>query len=160
MIEVRADDPTSADVQALLRAHLDHSSTNTPPEHAHALDIDGLLDPAVTFFSARERGRLCGIGALRELDEHTGELKSMHTVADRRRSGIGRLMLEHLLGECRRRGYQRALLETGTMEAYAAAKAMYLKAGFVERGPFGAYQPSPSNAFMELELGGGTDDCG
>lgn len=160
MIEIRPDDPTNADVQALLRAHLDHSSTNTPPEHAHALDIDGLLDPAITFFSARERGRLCGIGALRELDEHAGELKSMHTVAARRRSGIGRLMLDHLLGECGRRGYQRVLLETGTMDAYAAAKAMYLNAGFVECGPFGGYRPSPSNVFMELELGARADGGG
>jgi putative acetyltransferase len=146
------DDPRADDVRALLRRHLDFAYDNTPHEHVFALDIDGLLDPAVTFFSYRRAGRLLGVAALKQLDERHGELKSMHTAQAARRGGIGRALVAHLLGVARDRGYTRVSLETGTQDAFAPARALYAGAGFRPCGPFGAYQPSPWSAFLTIDL--------
>src|SRR3954454_6956688 len=118
---IAVDDPRRADIVALLERHLAFAHEHTPPEDVHALDLTGLLDPAVTFFSARRDGQLLAIGALRELDPRHGELKSMHTAAAARRAGLGRAMFDHLVAVARDRGYDRVSLETGTMDAFGPA---------------------------------------
>ena len=127
------------DVRALLETHLAFYRAATPAEYAFALDVEGLLDPAVTFFSYRVDGRLLAIGALKQLSDSEAELKSMHTAVDARGQGIGRAMLEHLIALARTRGYRLLNLETGSQPAFAPAHALYRRAGFVERGPFGDY---------------------
>jgi putative acetyltransferase len=152
-IDIAVDDPRANDVRALLARHLAFAHEQTPPEHVHALDLTGLLEPAVTFFSARRDGGLVGIGALKELEADHGELKSMHTAAAERGRGVGRAMVEHLLAVARHRGYRRVSLETGTTEAFGPARSLYGGAGFTPCGPFGDYRASPDNAFMTLSLG-------
>ncbi len=68
------------DIRALLERHLAFTREFTPPEGVYALDVDGLLNPAVTFFSARIDAQLVAVGALKQLDDSHAELKSMHTV--------------------------------------------------------------------------------
>jgi putative acetyltransferase len=150
--QIAADDPRANDVRALLERHLTFSLETTPPEHAFALDIDGLLDPAITFYSFRRAGELLGIGALKEHDPALGEIKSMHTKAEARGQGIGRAMVTHLLSVARSRGYARVSLETGTMAEFAPARALYESFGFVPCEPFADYKPSPDNCFMTLPL--------
>ena len=153
--EIAIDDPRSADIRELLERHLTFAHTHTPPRDVHALDLDGLLDPAVTFYSYRLGGRLLAVGALKQLDRRHAELKSMHTVQEARGRGVGRAMLNHLIGLARDRGYHRISLETGTMAAFGPARALYAGAGFEPSGPFADYQPSPSNTFMTLLMAGG-----
>lgn len=152
--EISVDDPRAEDVRELLRRHLVFANTHTPPQDVHALDIDGLLDPAVTFFSFRLGGELLGVGALKRLDGHHAELKSMHTAEGARGRGIGRAMVDHLIGVARDRGFRQVSLETGSMPAFAPARSLYAKAGFRPCGPFGSYRPSPSSTFMTLPLNG------
>ena len=149
---ISIDDPRVGDMHALLTRHLAFAYEHTPPADVHALDLNGLLDPAVTTYSARRGGQLLGIGALKELDETHAELKSMHTAEAARQQGVGRAMLDHLVGVARQRGYRRVSLETGTMEAFAPARSLYANAGFVPCDPFGDYRLSPSSAFMTLFL--------
>jgi putative acetyltransferase len=156
--EIAIDDPRSADIRELLQRHLSFAHTHTPPRDVHALDLDGLLDPAVTFCSYRLDGQLLAVGALKQLDRRQAELKSMHTVQEARGRGIGRAMLNHLLAVARERGCLRVSLETGTMAAFGPARSLYTSAGFERCGPFADYQPSPSNTFMTLSLAGA--DCG
>ena len=151
-IDITVDDPRADDVRALLARHLAFAHEHSPPEDVHALDLSGLLDPAVTFFSARRGPDLVGIGALKELDDGHGELKSMHTAAAERGRGVGRAMVDHLLGVARDRRYRRVSLETGTMEAFAPARSLYAGVGFTPCGPFGDYEPSPNSTFMTLAL--------
>jgi putative acetyltransferase len=150
--QIAQDDPRKPDVQALLGRHLRFALGQTPPEHSFALDTAGLLDPAVTLFSFRADGGLLGIGAIRRLDAHHAEIKSMHIAEAARGRGIGTALLDHLLGVARAEGYGRVSLETGTTAAFAPARALYQRAGFVECGPFAGYQPSEDNLFMTLEL--------
>ena len=149
---IAVDDPRVADVYALLERHLAFAMEHTPPEDVHALDLDGLLDPAVSFFSARAEGELLAIGALKQLDDGHGELKSMHTASAARRRGIGRAMVEHLVNLGRQRGYRRISLETGTMDAFAPARSLYQAMGFTTCGPFDNYSLSPSSTFTTLTL--------
>jgi putative acetyltransferase len=149
---IAADDPRAGDVRALLETHVAFGNAHSPPQDVHALDVDGLLDPAITFFSCRDDGELLGVGALKDLGDGHGELKSMHTVAAARGRGIGAAMVGHLLGVARERGMTRISLETGTPDAFAPARALYTKAGFVPCGPFGGYAESGYSCFFTLDL--------
>jgi putative acetyltransferase len=149
---ITPDDPRNADVRTLLERHLAFANEHSPPEDVHALDIDGLLHPSISFFSYRVEGELLGVGALKHLDDGHAELKSMHTSAEARGRGVGRAMLDHLVALARVRGYRRVSLETGTMDAFAPARAMYAKAGFVSCPPFNGYWDSPNSVCMTLVL--------
>lgn len=149
---IAVDDPRVEDVQALLEAHLAFARKVAPPEDVHALDVEGLLDPAITFFSARLDGELLGVGALKQLDESHAELKSMHTIKSARCRGVGRAMVDHLLSVAADRNCQRVSLETGTMNAFAPARSLYAKVGFAPCGPFADYGFSPSSTWMTINL--------
>jgi len=152
--EISIHDPRAEDVRELLERHLAFAALHSPPEDVHALDVDGLVDPAVTFFGFRSDGRLLAVGAIKRLDEEHAELKSMHTSEAARGQGIARAMLDHLIEVARARGYRRVSIETGSMAAFAAARSLYSRAGFTECEPFGDYIPSRHSVFMTLPLGG------
>jgi len=130
---ISTDDPRAADVRALLERHLAYAHANTAPEDVHALDIDALLDPSVTFFSYRVDGELLAVAALKRLDDHHAEIKSMHTAHAARGRGIGRAMVDHLVGVARERGFRRVSLETGAGPAFAPARSLYASAEFTAR---------------------------
>jgi putative acetyltransferase len=150
---VEVEDPRNPEVAALLERHLAFCHATTPREHAFALDLDGLLDPTVTFFALRLDGELLGVGALKELDLTHGEIKSMHTAAEARGLGVGRAIVDHLLVAAAGRGYTRVSLETGTTQGFAPARALYTSSGFVPCGPFADYADSPDNTFMTVDVG-------
>jgi putative acetyltransferase len=150
--EIAVDDPRAEDIRLLLEHHLELSYAISPPEDVHALDLEGLLQPDVSFFSFRRDGALLGIGALKRLDDDHAELKSMHVVEAARGAGVGRAMVEHLIGVARSGGFSRVSLETGSMTDYAPARALYAQAGFTSCGPFADYRLSPHSTFMTLLL--------
>lgn len=150
---VVVDDPRKPDIVALLERHLEFARSATPPEDVHALDLDGLVDPSVTFFSLRDDGRLLGIGAIKEITRDHMELKSIHTAEEARGNGVGRAVVERLLASARERGATSVSLETGSTDEFAASRALYARLGFVECEPFGDYSPSRNSTFMTLELG-------
>jgi putative acetyltransferase len=145
---ISVDDPRAPDVRRLLDSHLTFARGQTPPEDAHALDVEDLADPTVTFFSVRHEGVLLGFGALKQLDQEHAEVKSMHTVEGARRQGIGRRIIEHLIAVSRERGYRRLSLETGSMDAFAPARSLYAGVGFEPCEPFGTYRTSPNSTYM------------
>ena len=149
---VAVDDPEAVDVRALLGRHLAFARQHSPPEHVHALEVAGLKDPAVTFYSARRDGRLLAVAALRRLDASHAELKSMHTVEAARGRGIGEAMVRHLLAVALEQGYRRMSLETGTMDAFGAARRLYRRIGFQDCEPFGEYTDNPYSTCMRIEL--------
>jgi putative acetyltransferase len=146
------DDPRKPEVRGLLERHLAFCLSETPPEHSFALNVDGLLDPKVTFVSFRDGAAVLGVAAIKELDAAHAEVKSMHTSAEARGRGVGRALLGHLLDTARERGYRRVLLETGTTPGFAAARALYESAGFLPTGPFGGYPETGDNCFYARAL--------
>lgn len=153
---IAVEDPCAPDVVALLEVHLAFNHDVTPAGHVHALDLDGLTDPSVSFFTARDPGdgTLVGVAALKALDDHHAELKSMHTIAARRGTGVGRRVVDHLVAHARAHGFDRISLETGNTDAYAPARSLYAAAGFVPCGPFAAYVADHHSAFLTLDLTG------
>jgi putative acetyltransferase len=151
-MEIREDDLQGSETIRLLEGHLENMKEITPPESVHALGAEGLRSPEITVWSAWNGQLLLGCGALRELGPESGEIKAMRTDAAHRRRGVGSRILEHIIGEARRRGYRWLYLETGAMPEFAAARALYSRYGFEFRGPFGDYADDPNSVFMAKEL--------
>jgi len=151
-ITVRQDDLRSKEVHSLIAEHLSDMYSNSPPGYAHALAIEHLRAPSVTFWTAWIDGVLCGCGALKELDPLTGEVKSMRTRSVFLRRGVGQAILDEIVRTSRRRGYSRLLLETGTGKAFNPAHALYQRNGFEWSGPFGDYSATDFNVFMAKVL--------
>lgn len=143
------DDPR---VRALLEQHVRTARAQTAVGSAHALDLDGLKAADIQFWSAWDGDTLLGVGALKQLSQSHGEIKSMHTAQANRRTGIGRAMLNHILDVARTMGMRRLSLETGSWEYFVPARALYRSQGFVECGPFGDYLADPNSIFMTIEL--------
>ena len=150
---IRVDDLAGTEIRDLLEEHLRSMYELSPPESVHALDLAALRGPEVTFWTAWSERELLGCGALKELDPAHGEIKSMRTTSARRRTGVGRAMLEHIIAEARARSYGRLSLETGSMEAFAPARHLYERFGFTYCAPFADYTDDPNSAFMTRTLG-------
>ena len=153
MIQIRPDDLTGPEIAELIAIHAGTMLAASPPESCHFLPIDGLRQPSVSVWSLWEEGALLGCGALKDLGNCTGEIKSMHTREVLRGRGLGRRMLEHILAEARRRNYSALYLETGSMDAFIPARRLYEAYGFDYCGPFGDYTEDPHSVFMCLPLG-------
>ena len=146
------DDLSGAGVRDLLRRHVASALQHSPPESVHALDVDGLRQPGVSFWTAWQDGELLGCCALKELDAGHGEVKSMRTVDAHQRRGVGARLLQHLIEEAVARGYHRLSLETGSMAAFAPARSLYARHGFEACPPFGEYVEDPHSVFMTRRL--------
>jgi putative acetyltransferase len=133
------DDLTGEQVIALLAFHLDEMHSLSPPCKVHAMPVERLRQPDVTFYSAWDGDRLAAVGALREIDAARGELKSMRATPEFRGKGAGEAILVHLVEEARRRGYIWLGLETGRPAAYLPAQNLYRKHGFPDCEDFGDY---------------------
>jgi putative acetyltransferase len=150
---IRIDDLRGPEIASLLQTHVAFCRAASPPESAHVLNLDSLRAPGITFWSVWDGADLIGCGALKELDPVHGEVKSMHTAAKHRGRGAGLAVLKQVVADARSRGYRRLSLETGSMAAFAPARALYAGFGFIECAPFGSYRPDPNSVFMTLELG-------
>ena len=151
-VDIRPDDLSSPEIAGLIAVHAETMLAASPADSCHFLPLDGLRQPSVTVWSMWEDGVLIGCGALKELGQGQGEIKSMHTRAHLRGRGLGRAMLEHILKEARARGYTGLWLETGSMEAFLPARRLYQAYGFTSCGPFGDYVDDPNSVFMHLDL--------
>ncbi|KFN03306.1 GNAT family N-acetyltransferase [Bacillus clarus] len=151
-MEIKIDDLTNSDVKNLLMDHLQSMALHSPPESRHALDLEGLRKPEITFWSAWEGSSLVGCCALKELDLQHGEIKSMKTSSLHVRKGVAKRLLQHIMKEAKHRGYKRLSLETGSMDAFKPARKLYISMGFQYCNPFSQYKEDPNSVFMTIEL--------
>lgn len=151
-MEIRIDDLTGPAVIGLLQEHLQSMALHSPPESIHALDLDALRKPEITFWTVWQDDELMGCGALRELDSRHGEIKSMRTASRHLRKGVATCLMHHILEEAKRRCYRQLSLETGSMEAFAPARRMYAGLGFELCLPFADYSADPNSLFMTKTL--------
>jgi putative acetyltransferase len=152
MIEIKVDDLRGPEIKLLLMAHLDHMRSVTPAESVHALDLEALRKPEITFWSAWRQAHLLGCGALKALSAKHGELKSMRTAQGYLRQGIASAILQTVIEEAARRGYTQLSLETGAMPAFEPARTLYARFGFEQCGPFEGYSHDPNSFFMTKVL--------
>ncbi|CAM4180502.1 GNAT family N-acetyltransferase [Saccharibacillus endophyticus] len=147
-MKIRIDDLQGPEIAALLEDHLHSMTLHSPPESIHALDLDKLRKPEITFWTLWENDELLGCGAIKELDPTHAELKSMKTDSKHLRKGVAEKLLVHIIEEARGRGYEQISLETGSMDAFVPARRLYEKYGFEECGPFGDYELDANSLFM------------
>ena len=151
-VRIVEDDLSGEAVQALVALHLSGMHASSPACKVHALPLDKLRSPDVTFYSAWVGDSLAAIGALKELDAGRGELKSMRAAPEWRGKGMGEAMLHHLLAEARTRGYRWVGLETGRTEEFVPAVALYRKHGFESCAAFGDYVVDEFSQCLSREL--------
>ncbi len=151
-LQIVTDDLTSPQIAQFLEDHIADMRSVSPPESKHALDLEALRAPEITFWSVWAQNELVGCGALKELDPEHGELKSMRTNPQFRGVGIGQFILSHIVKESRNRGYRRVSLETGSMPFFTPARRLYESFGFEACDPFADYREDPNSVFYQLHL--------
>ena len=153
-MKIIVDNLEGPEIAELLSRHLEHAFEHSPPESVHALGLEALKAPEITFWSCWSGADLLGCGALKELNPAHGEIKSMRTAEAHRRKGVASRILEHIIEVAKDRGYDRLFLETGSMDAYIPAQKLYLRFGFEFCGPFEGYVEDPNSRFMTMTLTG------
>jgi putative acetyltransferase len=151
-MKIQLDDLTGPEIHELLQQHLQSMALHSPPESIHALDVNALSQPQITFWTAWDNSELLGCGALKELDARHAEIKSMRTASAHLRKGVANAMLAHIIDEAKQRGYQRLSLETGSAEAFEPARRLYAAFGFEFSEPFADYVLDPYSVFMTLDV--------
>ena len=151
-MDIKVDDLTGSEIPELLQEHLQSMAQHSPPESIHALDIEALRKPEITFWSVWDNSELLGCGALKELNSQHGEIKSMRTAALHQRKGVAATLLKHILEGAKNRKYKRVSLETGSMDAFVPAHNLYARFGFKKCGPFADYVEDQYSIFMTKEL--------
>ncbi|NQZ27235.1 MAG: GNAT family N-acetyltransferase [Colwellia sp.] len=151
-MDIRIGALTHPAVIALLEEHHQDMLHHSPPESVHALDLAALSHADITFWAVWKNNELAGCGALKELDNSQGEIKSMRTAKSFLRQGVAKLLVEHMIDQASSRGYQKLSLETGTMEAFLPAKKLYRQLGFEICPPFADYQEDPYSTFMTKNI--------
>ena len=147
-IVITTENSLTDELAQVLQAHWLFCTSSTPIEHVYALDASKLFSPDIMVFGARIDGELVGVGAMRKLDLLHAELKSMHTLAEFRGSGIGKAMVAQIEDFARSSGIERMSLETGTNEAFKPARELYKSLGYNSCDAFGDYVLSEDNMCM------------
>jgi putative acetyltransferase len=153
-LKIVVDDLSGPQIRDFLQEHVQQMRSITPLESKHALDLDALRQPGITFWSVMDGVTLVGCGAIKRLDASHAEVKSMRSAPSRQRSGIASLLLAHIIAEATRMGFTRLSLETGSTGFFAPARKLYAKFGFETCGPFADYRPDPNSVFMTRTLAG------
>ena len=151
-MNIRLDDLRGPEIRALLEEHLRNMYELSPPESVHALDLDALRHPSITFWTAWSGTDLLGCGALKEVDPRHGEIKSMRTAMAHRGKGVARAILERIVAEAGSRSYERLSLETGSQAGFVPARRLYESSGFTYCEPFADYVEDPNSVFMTREM--------
>jgi putative acetyltransferase len=151
-MQIVVDDLAGPEIARFLEAHLAEMASVTPPGSMHALDLEALRAPEVTFWTMTEGEEMVATGAIKLLGDGHGEIKSMRVAPEHRRRGLASAMLVHLIAEGRRRGLSRLSLETGAFAFFDPARRLYERHGFEYCEPFGDYRPDPNSSFMTLAL--------
>lgn len=151
-MRIEQGDLSSPDVIALLQQHLQDMHATSPPESIHALNLEQLKQPEITFWIIRNEQTVLACGALKKLNSKQCEIKSMRTANEFRSQGIGTKMLNHLIGEAIFGRYDQIFLETGSQPCFEPARRLYKNHGFEECTPFADYVDDPNSVFMMLKI--------
>jgi len=140
------------EVNDLLKKHFIELRSVSPAGSTHVLDIDGLKDPSIKFWSLWENNKLIGCGALKFLEKDHGEFKSIRVVDEFRKKGIGERIIKHLIEEAKKLKISKLSIETGAGEFFAPARKLFNKFGFKKSEPFAHYKVDPNSCYFSLDL--------
>jgi putative acetyltransferase len=140
----------NSEVHKLLIKHFIELRSVSPEGSAHVLDINGLKDPSIKFWSLWESENLMGSGALKFLDREHGEFKSIRVNDKFRNKGYGLKVIKHLIKEAKKLNIKKLSLETGAGEFFMPARKLFVKSGFKISKPFSHYKEDINSVYMSL----------
>ena len=140
------------EVNNLLKKHFIELRSVSPAGSTHVLDIDGLKDPSIKFWSLWEDNKLIGCGALKFLEKNHGEFKSIRVADQFRRKGIGKKIINHLIGEAKKLKISKLSIETGAGDFFLPARNLFSKFGFKKCPPFAHYKEDANSCYYSLNL--------
>ena len=142
----------NSEVNELLKKHFVELRSVSPEGSAHVLDIQGLKDPSIKFWSLWEDDKLIGCGALKFLERNHGEFKSIRVANEFRKKGVGSRIINHLIEEAKKLKITKLSIETGAGEFFLPARNLFSKFGFKKCPPFAHYKEDPNSCYYTLDL--------
>tara|TARA_B100001029_G_C15029297_1_gene435803 strand:- start:15 stop:470 length:456 start_codon:yes stop_codon:yes gene_type:complete len=142
----------NTDVNDLLIKHFIELRSVSPDDSCHVLDIKGLKDPTIKFWSFWENNQLIGCGALKFLDKENGEFKSIRVKDEFRGKGVGKKIISHLIAASKREGIKKLSIETGAGDFFGSARKLFKKFGFKTCAPFANYKKDSNSCYFDLEI--------
>ena len=142
----------NSEVNNLLKKHFIELRSVSPAGSTHVLDIDGLKDPSIKFWSLWENNKLVGCGALKFLEKNHGEFKSIRVADEFKKKGIGERIINHLIGEAKKLKISKLSIETGAGDFFLPARNLFTKFGFKSCPPFAHYKDDPNSCYYTLDL--------
>ena len=142
----------NSEVNDLLKKHFVELRSVSPAGSTHVLDIDGLKDPSIKFWSLWENNKLIGCGALKFLEKNHGEFKSIRVADEFRKKGIGERIINHLIEEAKKLKISKLSIETGAGDFFLPARNLFSKFGFKSCPPFAHYKDDPNSCYYTLDL--------
>ena len=144
-IEGNFDNP---EVNKLLTKHFIELKAASPEGSAHVLDIPGLKDPSIKFWSLWVNEKIFGCGALKFLDKGHGEFKSIRVHDNFRNKGNGIKVIEHLIDEAKKLDIKRISLETGAGKFFDPARKLFKRCDFTPCKPFAHYKEDINSLYL------------
>ena len=142
----------NSEVNDLLKKHFIELRSVSPAGSTHVLDINGLKDPSIKFWSLWENNKLVGCGALKFLEIYHGEFKSIRVADEFKKKGIGERIIKHLIDEAIKLKISKLSIETGAGEFFLPARKLFTKFGFKSCPPFAHYKDDPNSCYYTLDL--------
>ena len=142
----------NSEVNELLVKHFIELRSVSPVSSTHVLDIEGLRDPSIIFWSLWEQNQLMGCGALKFLNKNHGEFKSIRVADKYRKSGMGEKIISHLIDQAKQIGIKKLSIETGAGDFFAPARKLFQKFGFKTCKPFAHYKKDSNSCYFNLEI--------
>ena len=142
----------NSEVNELLLNHFKELRSVSPEGSTHVLDIPGLKDPSIKFWSIWEDSKLVGCGAIKLFDQKHGEFKSIRVTNEFRKKGYGEKILKHLLIKAKNLNLRKLSIETGSGEFFKPARELFQKIGFKKCPPFANYKEDPNSCYMNLDI--------
>ena len=142
----------NSEVNNLLKKHFIELRSVSPEGSTHVLDIEGLKDPSIKFWSLWDTNELVGCGALKIIEKDHGEFKSIRVADKYRKSGMGEKIISHLIDQAKQIGIKKLSTETGAGEFFAPARKLFKSFGFKECGPFAHYKDDPNSCYYSVDI--------
>ena len=142
----------NSEVNNLLKKHFIELRSVSPAGSTHVLDIDGLKDPSIKFWSLWENNKLVGCGALKFLEIYHGEFKSIRVADEFKKKGIRERIIKHLIDEAIKLKISKLSIETGAGDFFLPARNLFSKFGFKSCPPFAHYNDDPNSCYYTLDL--------
>ena len=142
----------NAEVNHLLTKHFIELRSVSPDDSCHVLDIKGLKDSSIKFWSFWDNNQLIGCAALKFLNDEHGEFKSIRVEDNSRGKGVGKKIISHLIEVAKNEGIKKLSIETGAGDFFKSARKLFKKFGFKTCRPFADYKEDPNSCYFDLEI--------